>query len=69
MICGVYLYAIPTAIGWSVTEPISEQIGDVLDEEELEERRRIAAVLVNSGRHIEIDPEGLLDLDEESEDR
>ena len=40
-----------------MTEPISEQIGDVLDEEELEER------------HIEIDPEGLLDLDEESEDR
>ncbi len=52
-----------------MTEPISEQIGDVLDEEELEERRRIAAILANSGRHIEIDPEGLLDLDEESEDR
>ena len=52
-----------------MTEPSSEQIGDILGEEELEERRRIAAVLANSGRHIEIAPEGLLDLDEESEDR
>ena len=63
------MYAIPTAIGRSVTEPSSEQIGDILGEEELEERRRIAAILANSGRHIEIDPEGLLDPDEESEDR
>ena len=52
-----------------MTEPISEQVNEGLDEEELEERRRIAAVLANSGGHIEIDPEGLLDLDEESEDR
>ena len=52
-----------------MTEPSSEQIGDILGEEELEERRRISAILANSGRHIEIDPEGLLDPDEESEDR
>jgi|TARA_Y100000588_G_scaffold377631_1_gene456997 hypothetical protein len=44
-----------------VTEPGSERPDDDLDEEELEERRRIAAILANSGRHIEIDPEGLLD--------
>lgn len=43
-----------------MTEPRSEQPDDGLDEEELEERRRIAAILANSGRHIEIDPEGLL---------
>ena len=52
-----------------MTEPSSEQIGDILGEEELEERRRISAILANSGRLIEIDPEGLLDPDEESEDR
>ena len=52
-----------------MTEPISEQVNEGLDEEELEERRRIAAILANSGRHIEIDPEGVLDPDEESEDR
>ena len=44
-----------------MTEPISEQVNEGLDEEELEEHRRIAAILANSGRHIEIDPEGLLD--------
>ena len=44
-----------------MTEPSSKQPDDVLDEDELEERRRIAAILANSGRHIEIDPEGLLD--------
>ena len=44
-----------------MTEPDSERPDDDLDEEELEERRRLAAILANSGRHIEIDPEGLLD--------
>ena len=35
------------------------------DEEELEERRRIAAILANQGRHLEIDPEGLLAADDD----
>tara|TARA_B100000902_G_C26666829_1_gene601134 strand:- start:6 stop:158 length:153 start_codon:yes stop_codon:yes gene_type:complete len=39
-----------------------------MDEEELEERRRIAALIANQARHIEIDPEGLLQLDEEDDD-
>jgi hypothetical protein len=36
-----------------------------MDDEELEEHRRIAAVLANQARHIEIDPEGLLAADED----
>ncbi len=36
-----------------------------MDDEELEERRRIAAALANQGRHLEIDPEGLLAVDDD----
>ena len=35
------------------------------DEEELEERRRIAAILAHHGRHLEIDPEGLLAVEDD----
>tara|TARA_B100000965_G_C19464362_1_gene701205 strand:+ start:143 stop:283 length:141 start_codon:yes stop_codon:yes gene_type:complete len=39
-----------------------------MDREDLEERRRIAALLANQARHLEIDPEGILVVDEEGSD-
>ena len=36
-----------------------------MDDEEVEEHRRIAAILANHARHIEIDPEGLLAADDD----
>ena len=36
-----------------------------MDDEEVEENRRIAAILANHARHIEIDPEGLLAADDD----
>lgn len=36
-----------------------------MDRDDLEERRRIAALLANQARHLEIDPEGLLVADQE----
>jgi hypothetical protein len=36
-----------------------------MDDEEMEERRRIAVALANQARHLEIDPEGLLAADDD----
>jgi len=38
-----------------------------MDKDDLEERRRIAALLANQARHLEIDPEGLLVADQEDD--
>tara|TARA_B100000579_G_scaffold414634_1_gene408442 strand:+ start:1814 stop:1957 length:144 start_codon:yes stop_codon:yes gene_type:complete len=38
-----------------------------MDREDLEERRRIAALLANQARHLEIDPEGILVVDDEED--
>jgi hypothetical protein len=38
-----------------------------MDGDDLEERRRIAALLANQARHLEIDPEGILVVDDEDD--
>lgn len=38
-----------------------------MNKDDLEERRRIAALLAHQARHLEIDPEGILVVDDDDD--